>query len=93
MWDNCQVQKKKNQKNYMRTQTYIFLQKLRCPKCGRILAGGASHKIKSDKWYFYYRCEKCKNKIQENKIEKRLRIYYQILWNTIMLLMNSFYQY
>lgn len=32
----------------MRTQTYIFLQKLRCPKCGRILAGGASHKIKSD---------------------------------------------
>ena len=27
MWENCQVQKKKNQKNYMRTQTYIFLQK------------------------------------------------------------------
>ena len=39
----------------MRTQTYIFLQKLRCPKCGRILAGGATHKIKYDKWYFYYR--------------------------------------
>ncbi len=33
----------------MRTQTYIFLQKLRCPKCGRILAGGATHKIKYDK--------------------------------------------
>ncbi len=73
MWDNCQVQKKKNQKNYMRTQTYIFLQKLRCPKCGRILAGGASHKIKSDKWYFYYRCEKCKNNIQENKIEEKIK--------------------
>ena len=28
-WDNCQVQKKKNQKNYIRTQTYIFLQKLK----------------------------------------------------------------
>ena len=49
LWDNCQVQKKKNQKNYMRTQTYIFLQKLRCPKCNRILAGGATHKIKADK--------------------------------------------
>ena len=65
MWENCQVQKKKNQKNYMRTQTYIFLQKLRCPKCGRILAGGASHKIKADKWYFYYRCENCKNNIHD----------------------------
>ncbi|MBS5778898.1 MAG: recombinase family protein [Acholeplasma sp.] len=74
MWDNCQVQKKKNQKNYMRTQTYIFLQKLKCPKCGRILAGGASHKIKSDKWYFYYRCENCKNNIHEDKIEDKIKI-------------------
>ena len=73
MWENCQVQKKKNQKNYMRTQTYIFLQKLKCPKCGRILAGGASHKIKSDKWYFYYRCENCKNNIHEDKIEERIK--------------------
>jgi len=73
MWENCQVQKKKNQKNYMRTQTYIFLQKLKCPKCGRILAGGASHKIKSDKWYFYYRCENCKNNIHENKIEDKIK--------------------
>ena len=67
--ENCQVQKKKNQKSYMRTQTYIFLQKLKCPKCGRILAGGASHKLKSDKWYFYYRCEDCKNNIKEEVIE------------------------
>ena len=74
LWKNCQVQKKKNQKNYMRTQTYIFLQKLKCPKCGRILAGGASHKIKSDKWYFYYRCENCKNNIHESKIEEHIKI-------------------
>ena len=57
----------------MRTQTYIFLQKLKCPKCGRILAGGASHKIKSDKWYFYYRCENCKNNIHENIIEEHIK--------------------
>ena len=74
MWENCQVPKKKNQKNYMRTQTYIFLQKLKCPRCGRILAGGASHKIKSDKWYFYYRCENCKNNIHEDKIEDKIKI-------------------
>lgn len=73
LWENCQVQKKKNQKNYMRTQTYIFLQKLRCPKCGRILAGGAMHKIKADKWYFYYRCEDCKNNIKEETIEKSVK--------------------
>ncbi len=57
----------------MRTQTYIFLQKLRCPKCGRILAGGATHKIKYDKWYFYYRCEDCKNNIKEETIEKSVK--------------------
>ncbi len=73
LWENCQAQKKKNQKNYMRTQTYIFLQKLRCPKCGRILAGGATHKIKYDKWYFYYRCEDCKNNIKEETIENSVK--------------------
>ncbi|OKZ80707.1 MAG: hypothetical protein BHW07_03415 [Clostridium sp. CAG_433_25_7] len=73
LWENCQVQKKKNQKNYMRTQTYIFLQKLKCPKCGRILAGGASHKKKADKWYFYYRCEDCKNNIKETEIEETIK--------------------
>lgn len=56
----------------MRTQTYIFLQKLKCPKCGRILADGASHKIKADKWYFYYRCEDCKNNIKETEIEETI---------------------
>ena len=73
LWENCQVQKKKNQRNYMRSQTYIFLQKLKCPKCGRILAGGASHKIKADKWYFYYRCENCKNNIKETDIEEFIK--------------------
>src|SRR5574344_2042967 len=73
LWENCQVQKKKNSRNYMRTQTYIFLQKLKCPKCGRILAGGATHKVKNDKWYFYYRCEDCKNNIKEDAIEASVK--------------------
>ena len=73
LWENCQVQKKKNSRNYMRTQTYLFLQKLKCPKCGRILAGGATHKVKNDKWYFYYRCEDCKNNIKETTIEESIK--------------------
>ena len=73
LWDSCQVQKKKNQRNYMRSQTYIFLQKLKCPKCERILAGGASHKIKADKWYYYYRCEKCRGNIREHEIEDSIK--------------------
>lgn len=70
VWENCQVQKKKNQRNYLRSNYYIFLQKIKCPKCGRILAGGASHKIKADKWYYYYRCDKCRDNIREIDIEK-----------------------
>lgn len=73
LWDSCQVQKKKNQRNYMRSQIYIFLQKLKCPKCRRILAGGASHKIKADKWYYYYRCEKCRGNIREHEIEDSIK--------------------
>ena len=98
LWENCQAQKKKNQKNYMRTQTYIFLQKLRCPKCGRIFAGGATHKIKADKWYFYYRCEDCKNNIKERIrkayidalfTEEEYKNESKIIENQIELIQNS----
>ncbi len=77
----------------MRTQTYLFLQKLRCPKCEKILAGGATHKTKNDKWYFYYRCEDCKNNIKENKIEEAIMHILNMYLNMIQLLMNSFCQY
>ena len=48
LWDNSKVQKKKNARNYMRTQTYLFLQKIKCPKCGIVLGVRASHKITAD---------------------------------------------
>ena len=44
LWDNCQVQKKKNTRNYIRNKTYLFLQKLHCPICGEILGGKATYK-------------------------------------------------
>ena len=42
LWNECQCQKDKNARNYTRTLTYIFLQKLKCKKCGRILKGKAT---------------------------------------------------
>ena len=53
----------------MRTQTYISLQKLKCPKCGIMLASDATNKVKANKWHFYYRCEDCKNNIKEKDNE------------------------
>ena len=44
LWEECQIQKKKNSKSYVRTLTYLFLQKLKCPKCHRILGGKATTK-------------------------------------------------
>jgi hypothetical protein len=37
LWKECQVQKKKNSRSYQRTLTYLLLQKLTCPKCGRLM--------------------------------------------------------
>ena len=42
MWEDCQVQKKKNSRSYKRTLTYLYLQKLKCPKCNHILGGKAT---------------------------------------------------
>ena len=49
--------KKKNSRAYQRTLTYLFLQKIRCPRCNRILGGNATKK-KNEKGY-YYLCNKC----------------------------------
>ena len=67
MWEDCQVQKKKNSKSYQRTLTYLYLQKLKCPKCGRILGGKATTK-KNSKSYYYYYCNDCKIEFKEKLI-------------------------
>ena len=69
MWADCQVQKKKNSKSYQRTLTYLYLQKLKCPKCNRILGGKATTK-KNGKTYFYYYCNDCKVQFKENVINE-----------------------
>ncbi len=72
LWEECQVQKRKNSRNYKRDKEYLFLQKLRCPKCGRILGGNATRK-KNGKVYYYYQCNVCKITIKEIKIEEAVK--------------------
>ena len=68
-WEECQVQKKRNSRSYQRTVTYLFLQKLCCPKCNRILGGKAITK-KNGHTYYYYYCNDCKITIKEKIIEE-----------------------
>ena len=67
MWEDCQVQKKKNSRSYKRTLTYLYLQKLKCPKCNQILGGKATTK-KNGNTYFYYYCNDCKIEFKEKVI-------------------------
>lgn len=69
MWEDCQVQKKKNSRSYQRTLTYLYLQKIKCPICNRILGGKVTTK-KNGKPYFYYYCNDCKITIKENAINE-----------------------
>ena len=68
-WEECQVQKKRNSRSYQRTVIYLFLQKLCCPKCNRILGGKATTK-KNGHTYYYYYCNDCKITIKEKTIEE-----------------------
>ena len=67
MWEECQVQKKKNSRSYKRTLTYLYLQKLKCPKCNRILGGKATTK-KNNNTYYYYYCNDCRIEFKEKVV-------------------------
>lgn len=70
MWEEAQIQKEKNQRAYTRDRVYLFFQKLRCPKCNRIMkCKGSGGKKKK---YMYYNCEHCKLYYREDLIEECL---------------------
>lgn len=69
MWEDCQTQKKKNSRAYQRTLTYLFLQKIRCPKCNNLMGGKATKKKNGNVYYYYY-CNDCKLNLKENVIEE-----------------------
>ena len=69
MREDCQAQKKKNSRAYQRTLTYLFLQKIRCPKCNNLMGGKATKKKNGNVYYYYY-CNDCKFNLKENVIEE-----------------------
>ena len=69
MWEDCQAQKKKNSRAYRRTLTYLFLQKIRCPRCNNLMGGKATKKKNGNVYYYYY-CNDCKLNLKENVIEE-----------------------
>ena len=73
-WEECQVQQKKNSRSYKRVENYLFLQKLKCPKCKRILGGKATTKKNGNVYYYYY-CNDCKINFKEGEIEKQIDQY------------------
>ena len=69
MWEDCQAQKKKNSRAYQRTLTYLFLQKICCPRCNNLMGGKATKKKNGNVYYYYY-CNDCKLNLKENVIEE-----------------------
>ncbi len=68
LWEECQQQKKNNSRAYKRNLTYIYLQKLKCPKCNHILGGKATKKKNGNVYYYYY-CNECKCSIKEEIVD------------------------
>lgn len=67
---DCQTNMERNKRNYYRSEEkkYLFMQKLVCPKCGRILAcNGARNKQRT--LYIYYKCKDCGFYVREDWIE------------------------
>lgn len=67
-FDMVQKRKEKNLKNFKRKATYIFMQKIICPKCNKVM-GGTSSTSKNKEKHLYYKCNCCKTRINEKKIE------------------------
>lgn len=67
MYEDVQAQKEKNQRAFCRDRVYIFMQKLLCPKCGKIMQckGSGGQKKK----YMYYHCSDCKTYLREDLVE------------------------
>lgn len=68
---DCQESIIRNCRNYYRAKKYLFMQKVRCPKCGRIMMCNGTKKP-NGKEYLYYKCKDCAIYIREEKIEEAL---------------------
>ena len=67
----CQEAIQRNSRNYYRKKRYLFMQKIVCPKCGRLLSCNGTKKP-NNKEYLYYKCKDCSTYIREELIEEKL---------------------
>ena len=88
-FDCVQKRKEKNLKNFKRKRTYIFMQKILCPKCNKIMGGESSTSGTGDK-HIYYKCNCCKKRISEKKIEKELLKFLNDMLDFFLIVDNSF---
>jgi len=84
-----QKRKEKNLKNFHRKIVYIFMQKMRCPKCNKIM-GGSSSTSKNKTKHVYYKCSSCNTRINEKKIEKSLMKFLNDMLDFFLIVDNSF---
>jgi len=88
-FEMVQKRKEKNLKNYKRKLIYIFMQKLVCPKCHKVM-GGCSSTSKNKTKHVYYRCASCNTRISENRIEKSLMKFLNDMLDFFLIVDNSF---
>lgn len=84
-----QKRKEKNLKNFTRKLTYIFMQKIKCPKCNKIM-GGCSSTSKNNEKHLYYKCAGCGVRINEKRIEKSLMKFLNDMLDFFLIIDNSF---
>ncbi len=84
-----QKQKEKNLKNYTRKHTYIYMQKIVCSKCHKIM-GGSSTTSKNKPTQIYYKCNCCNTRINEKKIEEPLMLFLNDMLDYYLLIDNNY---
>ena len=90
VYNQCQENIKRNMRNYYRNKKYLFMQKLVCPKCGRILACNGTKK-NGIRDYLYYKCKDCDVYIREEWVEKTLIEHLVNLLEMYLVLENDCY--
>ena len=89
MFEDVQIQKEKNQRAFCRDRVYIFMQKMICPKCGKIMqCKGSGGKKKK---YMYYHCNECKIYLREDLIENLVMPFIMDLIEYDMTVKKYFY--
>ena len=89
MFEDVQRQKEINQRAFCRDRVYIFMQKMVCPECGKLMVckGSGGNKKK----YMYHYCDDCKLYLREDLIEEQVMPFIMSLIEYDMTVKKYFY--